>query len=306
MRRNSSHRKTAHSNESGHDADGQLGTPARTRSAQGDRNHSETPQPQKSADSGRKPRAIIGADDEPDEMCGTMMPTNATGPPEATRRPPRQRCAPERNARPVATSTPRGGKAEAAPRVNRETSTRGSVANPTQAMVIGTSAAPIGAYAAMSSDPISQRTVWNVSVKSARFGSEPANGGNESRQRHPRQQEHHRRRAAPPRRGEPYHNRQGAERAQKAGQRNGGDPEHREIDVKRDGQHRAERRAGRDAQRVGRRQRVAEQRLKDDAGQGEAAPDQRRREHARQARHEEDLRVDVVGEGIERSNTFSG
>ena len=73
-------------------------------------------------------------------------------------------------------------------------------------------------------------------------------------------------------------------------------PENREVGVERDRQHRAERRAGRDAERVWRRQRVAQQRLKDHAGQRERRADQRGREHAGQPRDEEDLRVDVVGE----------
>ena len=63
-----------------------------------------------------------------------------------------------------------------------------------------------------------------------------------------------------------------------------------------DRQHRAERRAARHAERVGRRERIAQQRLEDDAGERERAADQRRREDARQPGDEEDLRVDVVGE----------
>ena len=61
-------------------------------------------------------------------------------------------------------------------------------------------------------------------------------------------------------------------------------------------QHRAERGAGRHAERVGRRERVAQQRLEHDAGEREALPDERGREHARQPGDEEDLRVDVVRE----------
>ena len=67
--------------------------------------------------------------------------------------------------------------------------------------------------------------------------------------------------------------------------------------MKGDRQHGAERRAAGDAERVRCRQRIAQQRLKDHAGGGERGADQRRREHARQARDEEDLRVGVVGEG---------
>ncbi len=64
-----------------------------------------------------------------------------------------------------------------------------------------------------------------------------------------------------------------------------------------DDDERAQRRAGRDAKRVGRRERVPQQRLKDDARDREAAADQRGREHARQPGDEEDLRVDVVAKG---------
>ena len=66
--------------------------------------------------------------------------------------------------------------------------------------------------------------------------------------------------------------------------------------VKRDREHGAERGARRDAERVGRGERVAKQRLEDDARQRQAAADERGRQHARQARDEEDLRVNVVGE----------
>ena len=54
--------------------------------------------------------------------------------------------------------------------------------------------------------------------------------------------------------------------------------------------------AGRDAERVRRGQRVAEQSLEHDAGGGERAADERGRQRARQPRDEEDLRVHVVGE----------
>ena len=49
-----------------------------------------------------------------------------------------------------------------------------------------------------------------------------------------------------------------------------------EVEVERDRQHRAERGAARDAERVRRRQRIAQQRLKDDAGGGQRRADQRR------------------------------
>ena len=73
--------------------------------------------------------------------------------------------------------------------------------------------------------------------------------------------------------------------------------------LKRDGEHRAERGAGRHAERERRRQRIAQQRLEHDAGRRQRGADQRRRQHARQPRDEEDLRVDVVGERDRRDRT---
>src|SRR5438477_634007 len=66
--------------------------------------------------------------------------------------------------------------------------------------------------------------------------------------------------------------------------------------AERDRKRRAERGAGRDAERVGRRERIPEQRLEHHSGRRKTAADQGGRDHARQARDEEDLRVDVVGE----------
>ena len=53
--------------------------------------------------------------------------------------------------------------------------------------------------------------------------------------------------------------------------------------------------AGGDAEGIRRRERIAQQRLKHDAGGRQGAADERRGEDARQARDEEDLRVGVVG-----------
>ncbi len=91
-----------------------------------------------------------------------------------------------------------------------------------------------------------------------------------------------------------------AERTGGAGERrdrHGRDAEHRGVDVERDDDNGAERRARRHAERVGRRQRVSQERLEHDAGNREGAADERRRQDARQPCDEEHLGVDVVGEG---------
>ena len=84
-------------------------------------------------------------------------------------------------------------------------------------------------------------------------------------------------------------------REQRAGQAGRRDPAHLPAGAERDRDHRAERGAGRDAQRVRRGQRVAEQSLKHDAGRGERPADERGRQRAGQARDQEDLGVHVVG-----------
>ena len=66
--------------------------------------------------------------------------------------------------------------------------------------------------------------------------------------------------------------------------------------MKGDREHRPERGAARDAERVGSRERVAKQRLKHHAGRGQRGADEGRRHHTRESRDEEDLRVEVVGE----------
>src|SRR3954468_2055336 len=100
-------------------------------------------------------------------MCGTMMPTNPTGPASDTDAPVASEALSSATRSARSTSTPRAAAASP-PTLNRS-STRGSVANPAHDAPIGTSAARIGPYDATSSDPISQRTVRNVSVKSARY-----------------------------------------------------------------------------------------------------------------------------------------
>src|SRR3954471_8594175 len=100
-------------------------------------------------------------------MCGTTIPTNDTGPASDTAAPVASDALTSATRSDAATFTPRAA-ADSLPTLIRS-STRGNSANPTHANVIGTSAATIGAYDATSSDPISQRTFRNVSVKSARY-----------------------------------------------------------------------------------------------------------------------------------------
>ena len=89
-----------------------------------------------------------------------MMPTNETGPASDTAAPVASDALTSATRSVRSTSTPRAA-ADSLPTLIRS-STRGSVAKPTQAIAIGTSAAAIGAYDATSSDPISQRTLRNV------------------------------------------------------------------------------------------------------------------------------------------------
>ena len=120
-----------------------------------------------------------------------------------------------------------------------------------------------------------------------------------------REKEHGARRAVVPCADKPIDDHQRSERAGEARQRNHGDACNSKPDVKGDRQHRAQRCAGRHAQRVGRRQRVLEERLKDHAGQGHAAADDGRGEHAREPRDEKHLGVHVVGEG-DRAVEYAG
>ena len=88
----------------------------------------------------------------------------------------------------------------------------------------------------------------------------------------------------------------GEQRAGEAGQRRDRHAEPLQRRREGDGQHRAERRAGGDAERERRRERIAEQALEDDAGGSEGRADQRAGERSRQPGDEEDLRVRIVGE----------
>ena len=90
------------------------------------------------------------------------------------------------------------------------------------------------------------------------------------------------------------------ERSGKARGGDGGKSQAAERPVEGDREHRAERRARRHAEREGCRQRVSQQALEHHAGRGERCADERPGERARQAGNEEDLRVDVVGEGHRR------
>ena len=71
------------------------------------------------------------------------------------------------------------------------------------------------------------------------------------------------------------------DRAGEARERHDRHAEQREVGVRRHREHRAERRAGRDAERVRRRERIPQQRLKHDARQREPAADDRRRRATR-------------------------
>ena len=125
---------------------------------------------------------------------------------------------------------------------------------------------------------------------------EPVQRAEERAEGHAGQEQHGARRAVPARNRHRVHDRKRDRRSHEARHRHRRDAEHRGVDVKRDHDDGAERRAGRQAERIGRRERVAQKRLEDDAGDGEAAADEQRRQHARQPRDEEHLRVDVVGE----------
>ena len=99
-----------------------------------------------------------------------------------------------------------------------------------------------------------------------------------------------------PRARQAIHDRHGAERAGEAGDRHRREPRDAGGEIERQREHRAERGACRDSERKRRGERISQQRLQDDPGRGQRRSDQRAREHARQTRDEEDLRVGVVGE----------
>ncbi len=120
--------------------------------------------------------------------------------------------------------------------------------------------------------------------------------GEERVQRDAREQQHVGRETSMTRMRQPVHNCHGTERPGKAGhghRRKTGDPG-RPVQGNR--QHRAERRSRRNAEGKRRRERIPEQRLQDDARGRERRPDQCGGQHARQARHEEYLRVGIVCE----------
>ncbi len=83
----------------------------------------------------------------------------------------------------------------------------------------------------------------------------------------------------------------GEQRAPQAGRC---DAAHGQYQVEGDRHHRPERCAGRNAERVGRGERVAQQALEDDAGRGQGAADEGGGDGARQPRDEEYLCVDIV------------
>src|SRR5438093_11689773 len=96
-----------------------------------------------------------------------MMPTNDTGPASDTAAPVAGDALTSATRSVRSTFTPRAA-ADSLPTLIRS-NTRGSVANPAQAIAIGARAAPMGAYDATSSDPMSHLTLRNVCVKSARY-----------------------------------------------------------------------------------------------------------------------------------------
>ena len=86
-----------------------------------------------------------------------------------------------------------------------------------------------------------------------------------------------------------------ADRHQAAGEGEQLDQEH--VQRQEDPEHRAERRAGRNAEDVGRHERIAEHALVCGAGGGERGADDQRRQHARPAHlqhHGLDVRADLL------------
>ena len=136
-----------------------------------------------------------------------MMPTNDTGPASDTAAPVASDALTSATRSVRSTFTPRAA-ADSLPTLIRS-STRGSVANPAQASAIGTSAAPIGAYDATSSDPMSQRTLRNVWVKSARYCTNAMTAESSACTVTPPRSSTMRGRAAPPRRRQAVDDRRG-------------------------------------------------------------------------------------------------
>ena len=120
--------------------------------------------------------------------------------------------------------------------------------------------------------------------------------GEERVHRHARQQQRVGRQAVMPRGREEVDDGDGQQRAGEAGKGRDRHAEPLAARRERDGQHRAERRAGGDAERERRGERVAQQALEHDAGGSEGRADQRAGERSRQPGDEEDLRVGIVGE----------
>ena len=104
---------------------------------------------------------------------------------------------------------------------------------------------------------------------------ETVQGAEERAQRHPRQQQHRARRAAAARNRHRIDDAERSRGSRKRGNRDGRNAEDGRIDVKRDHDHGAERRAGGNTECVGGGQRVPEERLKYDARHGKGASNQR-------------------------------
>ena len=220
------------------------------------------------------------------------MPTKPIGPARATAAPVASEALTNAQRCVRATSTPRDA-ARSAPTLSRF-SDDGSMAKPANAASSSGSAARIGSKPPTSRSPISHRDGAIHLGEVGQVLHEQDQRREERVQRHARQQQHGGRHRAARRRGQPVDERRRGAGAGQAGERHRRPRSHRREAAEDDDEHRPERRAGRDAQRERRGQRVAQQRLEHHAGDGQRRADQRAREHARQPRDEEDLRVDVV------------
>ena len=203
-------------------------------------------------------------------MCGTTRPTNDTGPASDDRGAGGERRADEREPLGALTSTPRAA-ADSPPTLMRSSDARQRRACMPNATASSGSDRDQGGIAADVEHPISQRTVLNVSVKSARYCTKAITAESNDVHRHAAEQQHDRRQSAPPRGRQAVDDRKRAERSRRSSPAAPTtSAEQREIEAERDRQHRAERAPARDAERVRRRQRISQQRLKHDARESRA------------------------------------
>ena len=119
-------------------------------------------------------------------------------------------------------------------------------------------------------------------------------GREERVERHAGQQQHVGGQAPLLRRRQPVDDADGEQRPGKAGDGNGRDAHHPDLEAERNRQHGSERPAGGNAQRERRGQGIAQHRLEHHARGREGRADQGTRQDAGQACHEEDLRVNVL------------